>query len=77
MTSILLIRINIIINFILFVIVVNILAVFIEKKIIGDLGMLGDAQIYYCGAIKFKQGLNPYDFALYDLDLLDNRMGFH
>ena len=54
---------TLIINFILFVIVVNILAVFIEKKIIGDLGMLGDAQIYYCGAIKFKQGLNPYDFA--------------
>ena len=54
---------KLIINFTLFVIVVNILAVFIEKKIIGDLGMLGDAQIYYCGAIKFKQGLNPYDFA--------------
>ena len=37
--------------------------VFIEKKIIGDIGILGDAQIYYCAAIKFKQGINPYDFA--------------
>lgn len=54
---------NLIINFTLFISVINILIVFIEKKIIGDLGILGDAQIYYCAAIKFKQGINPYDFA--------------
>ena len=45
MVSIIVKNKKLIINFILFVTVVNILAVFIEKKIIEDLGMLGDVQI--------------------------------
>ena len=48
---------------ILFFSVINILSTFLEKQVFGDLGILGDATLYYCAATKFKLGVNPYDFA--------------
>ena len=54
---------KIILYILLIIVSYNILLNFFQKNIFGDIGILGDAEIFYCGATKYKLGLNPYDFA--------------
>ena len=53
-------KIKDLIFFLLIIISIDIFATFYQKKIIGGIGILGDAGIYLCGIKNFAAGLNPY-----------------
>ena len=54
---------KLILYFLLILVSYNIILNFFQKNLFGNIGILGDAELYYCAATKFKLGINPYDFA--------------
>ena len=53
-------KIKIIIYFLLIISAFNIILTFYQKSIIGDLGYLGDSEIYLCALNKYFSDINPY-----------------
>ena len=53
-------KIKIIIYFLLIISSFNIILTFYQKSIIGDIGYLGDSEIFLCALNKYFSGINPY-----------------